>query len=400
MTIDTNQLRKIVQTQLIDGGKVSDQMHAVIDILEKNDPHADWEKFRKIPYDRLAPMRNWLNHRFESEPPYTPVAGLWFGICHTRNGSKTADLYLSASTRFSRDDLTFRWTVDPEYRPDYGFARSNALWKIYRGAHAKKGGLKQTAERPLCLAYSAFVLPKLLSDVDPQLFLNGNASAGVAVGFEVADAILLGELNQDGFQLAALETKRRSSRQRQEKLKDRSSFWNLIAELIAATGGDLNAFEKLLDAELSRRSATEIRSFCNQFCELLDEACTWDLYCAATIIGCGSENSFLDFRRWLVFQGPRNFARILNDIDSLGSYDPASNPVEQWYSEYHPHHVYAKVAKRNLRSWKVQPFPDTSDGLPSEEHLASHYPKLCKRMRRKLNECLLTSKNMRNANTG
>lgn len=381
MAIETNKLRNIIRSQLGAGGTISDQMRAVIEVLEKDHPHSDWEKFRKIPYDRLAPMKNWLRHRFSKEPPHTPVTGLWFGLCHTRHGSKSADLYLSASTRFSRDDLAFGWTIDPEYRPDYCFARSDALGKIYRGAHGKKGGLKQLAERPLCLAFSAFVIARLLSELDPQLFLNGNASAGVAVGFAAVDAILVGELTEDGFHLADAATDNPTSRKRRQKLKDRNSFWNLIAEVIAATGGNLEAFERMLDDELSGHNATEIREFSSQFCELLNEACTWDVYGAATILGCDSEDSFLDFRRWIVFQGPRYFARILNDIDSLGSYDTESNPIEQWYSEYHPHHVYQNVTGRDLRNWNVLSFPVGSGRLQTDEQLASRYPMLWKRLR-------------------
>lgn len=172
MTVEIDACRKVIRSELAAGGKLSKQMTSVIDVVEKDHPHSDWEKFRRIPYDRLAQMRNWLTHRFSQEPPQTPVRGLWFELCHTRHGSKSADLSLSASTRFSKSDSAFRWTVDPEYQPDYCFARSDVLWKIYQTAHRRKNGLKQLAEKPLCFAYATFVVVRLMQEVDPQLLLN------------------------------------------------------------------------------------------------------------------------------------------------------------------------------------------------------------------------------------
>jgi len=372
-----------IRAQLANGGKISSQMGAVIDIAEKLHPHDDWAKFRKIPYDRIAPMRNWLTHRFSVEPPQTPVAGLWFGLCHTKHGSKSADLYLSASTRFSADDPTFRWARDAEYQPDYCFARSQLLWKIYQYAHRKPGGLKETAERPLCIAYAAFVIARLMSELDPRMFLNHYESAGVAIGFERGEAMLLGELKKDGFLLAEDHGSwQRPLQPVDEKLIDRDSFWSMISDAMAATHGNLDAFEKTLTKDLTQRTHQEIREFSRQFCELLEETCNWDVYGAATAIGCGSEDGFLDFRRWIVFQGRRQFVRILADPDYLGSYDRKSDPVEHWYSEFHPGEAYEKVTGRNLRNWKVSPFPAGHNPYTTDKQIAKRFPKLWKRMRR------------------
>jgi hypothetical protein len=378
----TTEWMNTVRLQCEAGGKISAQMEAVIDSLEALHPHKDWAKFRTIPYDRIAPMRNWLNHRFAAEPPSTPVAGLWFGLCHTTHGSKSADLSVSASARFSADDPKFRWARDPEYQPDYRFARSQMLWKIYQYAHRNPGGLKQTAERPLCFAYSVFAIARLMSELEPRLFLNKFASAGVAVGFEQGEAMLLGELNRNGFRLANDKAIRQRLQPADEKLVDRDSFWKLISDAIAATRGNLDAFEKTLTRDLSKRTHEEIREFSRQFCELLEETCNWDVYGAATAIGCGSEDGFMDFRRWIVFQGRQQFTRILADPDYLGTYDRDSDPVEHWYSEFHPGEVYSKVTGRNLRSWKVSLFPAGENPYPTEGQIAKRFPKLWNRMRR------------------
>lgn len=384
MSCDMPEFTKTIRFQLAAGGKISVQMGAVIDIAEGSHVHNDWGKFRKIPYDRIAPMRNWLIHRLTVEPPQMPVAGLWFGLCHTKHGSKSADLYVAASSRFSADDPAFRWARDAEYQPDYCFARSDVLWKIYQHAHRKPGGLKETAERPLCIAYAAFVIGRLMSEVDPKVFLNHHKSVGVAVGFEDGEGMLLGTLNSDGFHLAADSGQRHRVLQPvgEKLLIDRDSFWTVISEAIATTRGNLDAFEKTLSRELMNRRHKEIREFSRHFCELLEESCNWDVYGAAIAIGCDSEDAFLDFRRWIVFQGRRQFIKILADPDYLGSYARNSDPVEHWYSEFHPGAVYEKVTGRYLRNWKVSPFPTGRNPYLTEKQIAKRFPKLWKRMRR------------------
>ena len=222
MTVEIDAYRKVIRSELQAGGKLSKQMKSVIGAVEKDQPHPDWEKFRRIPYDRLAPMRNWLTHRFSKEPPQTPVKGLWFGLCHTRHGGKSADLFLSASTRFSKSDSALHWTIDPEYQPDYCFARSDALWKIYQAAHRKKGGLKQSAERPLCFAYAAFAVAQLMQELDPQLLLNGNRSAGVAVGFAPDEAIQKAKASIEiGERVRERKAKARKEKARRKRNKAR-----------------------------------------------------------------------------------------------------------------------------------------------------------------------------------
>ncbi|QDU61112.1 hypothetical protein Pan216_19660 [Planctomycetes bacterium Pan216] len=377
MSLDRSVLLPLVASQLGTKGKIAAKMGAVIDELEKDHPHADWAKFRKLPYDRIAPMKKWLTHRFTEEPPTIPVKGLWFGLCHTKHGSKSADLYLSASSRFGGHDPAFRWARDAEYHPDDCYARSDALWKIYQAAHRKKGRLKETAERPLCFAYACLVMVKLLAELaEPRLLLGSSDSVGVAAGYTIGEALLLGRLSQEGFELTSDEARKLAeSTLEPEPITGRDSFWNLIAELIEETG-TLEDFEKRLEDELSRRPPEEAQAFARESRARLEETCNWDLYAAATNIGCVSEDAFLSFRRWTIYQGPRQYARIVRDPDYLGEYDPTAEPLEHWYSDYSPLHYLGSDEERSL-----SPFPKGESPYGSDQELAARFPKLWKRLR-------------------
>lgn len=361
---------ELIWLQLKRGGPVAAQMAAIIDAVEGENPHGDWKKFRKIPYNRLAPVRKWLTHRLEREPPIMAVSGLWFGLCYTHHGSKSLDLYLSASSRFSFTD--FRWTVEPEYLPDARFARSDALWKIYQTAHRKKGGLKHQAEKPLGLCYAAFVVTRLLSDLPSALFLNGTQNVGVGIGFDSGERMHLGFLDADGFHLLS------ATGQGTRKTSARDDFWNLIAEVLTETGGDLEAFEESLEERLRRASGEEVLEFSDQFRRAVDDACTPELAGAARLLGLSSADAFLDFRRWLVFQGPRSYRQILQDVDLLGDYAPSSQPLEHWYSEFHPGLVYKEVSGLDLPDWGVKRVAPTT-----EDEQRFTFPRLEKRLRRK-----------------
>jgi len=157
-----------------------------------------------LPYDDLGPLCDWLDFLFEDFPPVVPLAGLWFGLYNPRrSGETTADLRLGGSTRFS-DDGKLSWASGLEYRPPTS-AHSAILQSIYSIAYGRESGqLGNAAEWSLCLAYGAFAVQVLFSnmgpeDMDPELILRGSDSVGVAVGFDSGDFLLVGRLTSQGF---------------------------------------------------------------------------------------------------------------------------------------------------------------------------------------------------------
>jgi len=188
-----------IREYLHSGAPVADRMAAVVAVCERSVPHPDWAALRELPYYRLAPLRAWLRRLFVEEPPAVPLAGLWFGLYNPRRGrATTADLRLGGSTRFT-DDGKLEWACELEYRPQVS-ARSAMLRSIYAIPNGSEAGqLGNAAEWSLCLAYSAFAVQRLLSEVEPGLILRGSESVGVAVGFDSGDFLLVGRLTSQGF---------------------------------------------------------------------------------------------------------------------------------------------------------------------------------------------------------
>jgi hypothetical protein len=81
-----------IREHLHSSAPVAGRMAAVIAVCERSVPHPDWAGLRKLPYNRLAPMRTWLRRPFEEveeELPAVPLAGLWLGLHNPRRGGKT-----------------------------------------------------------------------------------------------------------------------------------------------------------------------------------------------------------------------------------------------------------------------------------------------------------------------
>jgi hypothetical protein len=189
-----------IREHLHSRSSLAEKMAAVIAVCERSVPHPDWATLAELPYDRLAPMRNWLRRSFKQHPPNVRLAGLWFGLFNPRrDGATTADLRFGGSTRFTADG-GLAWASGLEYRPPTATARSTILESIYRIAYADKPGrLGNPAEWSLALAYAAFAVSQLLGESEPSLILRDADSMGVAVGFDSGDFLLVGRLLPGGW---------------------------------------------------------------------------------------------------------------------------------------------------------------------------------------------------------
>ena len=158
-------------------------------------------------------------------------------------------------------------------------------------------------------------------------------------------------------------------------------FWQLVDNLIASTDG-LEDFEDALNEHLKSLNPTDIEDFARHYAQLQTEANTTGVLEAAFIIGCGRSNDgFMDFRRWIVFQGRSAFERIVGDPDHLGDYDPAADPIEEWYCEYHPMWAYEEATGKELPHFEVPVYPDAKSDYDKPDVLAKRYPKLWQRCR-------------------
>lgn len=161
----------------------------------------------------------------------------------------------------------------------------------------------------------------------------------------------------------------------------RDDFWQLVAKAIGKKRRNLERAENDLDKLLKSLEAKEIEEFARHYVALQNEANTPSILEAAYIIGFGDSNDgFMDFRRWIVFQGQTEFAKILANPDYLGTYEPQSEPMEQWGSEYDPRGAYEAVTGRELPASDVVVYPEAKADFQDAEILAERYPTLWRRI--------------------
>ncbi len=98
---------------------------------------------------------------------------------------------------------------------------------------------------------------------------------------------------------------------------DVEQFWQLIERTHDESGGSPpHQFELLVQA-LVQMTEKEILAFDRIFETLMNRAYTTDVWNAAyTMTSCG-DDSFTDFRGWLIAQGKAIYERTLHDPDSL-----------------------------------------------------------------------------------
>ncbi|MDN3657896.1 DUF4240 domain-containing protein [Ferruginibacter paludis] len=103
-----------------------------------------------------------------------------------------------------------------------------------------------------------------------------------------------------------------------DHLMDEDPFWKIIQTTKDKSGGDYEQQQKALADELGKLTAGDIILFDNRFRYLRGRANTWELWGAIYIIhgGC-SDDSFNDFREWVIGQGKAFYYKTIQDPESL-----------------------------------------------------------------------------------
>jgi len=178
-------------------GSITARMHQLIKHCEEQVPHEDWDGMRQIDYeaDRQT-LGRWLVTSFAEADPWLLFKGLWFGIHNLDvRGQSTADIYVSASTKFEPKSLD--WAVAAEFFPDARYLNSTVLASIYRLAYTRPTSLGNDAEYPLSLAYGAMAACAALHSArftGPFAHL-----VGAAAGFDDGDLLFLGSFSEGKF---------------------------------------------------------------------------------------------------------------------------------------------------------------------------------------------------------
>jgi uncharacterized protein DUF4240 len=99
---------------------------------------------------------------------------------------------------------------------------------------------------------------------------------------------------------------------------DTEFFWNLIEKTFETCKGNLSEQVELLTELLAQSSVDDIADYKAIMDNLMDNAYDASLWDAAIVINCGcSDDSFLDFRGWLIAHGKEIYDKALVDPEIL-----------------------------------------------------------------------------------
>ncbi|MFL9843351.1 DUF4240 domain-containing protein [Flavobacterium rhizosphaerae] len=103
-----------------------------------------------------------------------------------------------------------------------------------------------------------------------------------------------------------------------EALMDEDTFWLIIQSTKDKADNDYQKQQGLLKTELLKLSPEEIILFNNRFRYFRGESYHWDLWGAIYIIngGCG-DDSFNDFREWVIAQGKDFYYKTIKNPETL-----------------------------------------------------------------------------------
>ena len=160
---------------------------------------------------------------------------------------------------------------------------------------------------------------------------------------------------------------------------DTEFFWSLIEKTFEASKGNLSKQVELLTELLAQNSEDDIVDYKTILNDLMDKAYDAKLWDAAIVINCGCGNdSFADFRAWLIAHGKEVYEKALVDpeilVDLVKMDEWADDEEFLYVAEYAykrktgqeelPAHVYRRER------------PELRGALWSEEARKKRFPKL------------------------
>lgn len=164
------------------------------------------------------------------------------------------------------------------------------------------------------------------------------------------------------------------------KIMDNDKFWKIIEISKSNSFGVYEKQQLELKKELEKLTAIEVLEFDNKFRKLRGEIYNWDFWAAAYIINGGcSDDSFSDFRGWLIGQGRSIFESSLQNIENLSEIKETNDGDWEGLS-YIPTEVYKQKTGNNIPQGIQENFEITGEEWEEDEiELKKRYPKLCEK---------------------
>jgi hypothetical protein len=161
---------------------------------------------------------------------------------------------------------------------------------------------------------------------------------------------------------------------------DESRFWQLIDQSRREASGPWQQHQRLAEL-LDGLTPNEIAGFAKHWYIKHRDAYRWDLWAVAYVIegGC-SDDSFMDFRAWLIAQGKEFYESVMSEPARVA--DRASDGVCYERMNYVARSVYQKKTSHEipLDDLGVPPQPTKPLGETwDEDDLPKMYPELYER---------------------
>jgi Protein of unknown function (DUF4240) len=134
-------------------------------------------------------------------------------------------------------------------------------------------------------------------------------------------------------------------------LMQEEHFWTIIKSTYDNANGDFEAQQEEMTKTLSKLSPQDIIHFDNRFRDLRGQAYDWQLWAAIYIIhgGCG-DDSFTDFRDWVISQGKDFYYKTLANPETLVELDTEKIEVEWEGMGYIASTVFEELTGQEIAS--------------------------------------------------
>ena len=165
-----------------------------------------------------------------------------------------------------------------------------------------------------------------------------------------------------------------------DKLMDEDQFWKIIQTSKDNSRGNFEEQKEELAKELRKLAPDDIILFGNSFRYFRGQANTWELWGAIYIIhgGCG-EDSFNDFREWVLGQGKDFYYKTVKDSESLVGLDTDTMDKIEWEGlGYIPSSVFEEITGQEMPyPFKEQIETTGTKWAEASDDLKNMFPKLC-----------------------